>query len=303
MAIITSRTNSEGIITINTERCTGCGLCVMVCKDFSLKIKDGKVVRNNENLFGCIACGQCAAVCPNDAIMVEGRTLKKEDFVNIPEMDKKSNFEELYSLMKARRSIRDFKDKEVEKELIEKILQASVSAPMGIPPSSVEVLVLNGKEKVREFSFDFVDSMKKYTKIITPFTIKLFRPFMKKLDYDMYKTFIIPMINFFIKTKEKNENYLLYDAPLAMYFYGAATDPADPYIAATYAMLAAESLGLGSCMIGSINPFLKYGEKNIKAKYQINSQVKEGIFVIFGHPKFKYSKAINRTFERVTILE
>ncbi len=303
MAIVTSRANSNGIISIDIERCTGCGLCVKVCKDFSLKLKEGKASINDNSLFGCLACGHCVAVCSVDAIMVEGRTLKKDDFVKIPDKNLKSNYEQLFSLMKARRSIRDFNDKEVEKELIEKILIASVTAPMGIPPSSVEVMVLNRKEKVREFSFDFIDYIKKYKKLISPFTISLLKPFMKKLDYDAYKTFIIPMMNFFIDTKDNNENYLLYDAPLAMYFYGASTDPADPYIAATYSMLAAESLGLGSCMIGSINPFLKYGGKDIKAKYQINSQVREGIFVIFGYPKFNFAKAIDRTFENINIIE
>ncbi|MGD9679130.1 MAG: nitroreductase family protein [Vulcanibacillus sp.] len=302
MTIVTSRANSDGRITIDANLCTGCGLCVDVCKDFSIKLKDGKAIINDEHLFGCIACGHCVAVCPFEAIMVEGRTLSKKDFVDIPDNKIRSNYEQLYSLMKARRSIRDFEDKEVEEELINQILEASVTAPMGIPPSSVEVLVLNGKEKVREFSFEFIDYIKGYKRFINPITISALRPFLGKQDYDAYKTFIIPMINFFIETREKNENYLLYDAPLALYFYGASTDPADPYIAATYAMLAAESLGLGSCMIGSINPFLKYGGKHIKNKYQINSKVREGIFVIFGYPKFSFTKSINRTFENVNFI-
>ena len=36
MAIITSRTNENGRIFINYGRCNSCGLCVKVCKDFSL---------------------------------------------------------------------------------------------------------------------------------------------------------------------------------------------------------------------------------------------------------------------------
>lgn len=302
MAIITSRASSNGKISIDADLCTACGLCVEVCKDFSLKLKDGKAIINDEHLFGCMACGQCVAVCPFDAIMVEGRTLSKEDFVDIPNVKARSTYDQLFSLMQARRSIRDFKEKEVEMELINYILEASVTAPMGVPPSSVEVLVLNGREKVRGFSFEFIDFIAKYKKLINPLTISALRPFIGKEDYNTYKTFIIPMINFFVETKAKNENYLLYDAPLAVYFYGASTDPADPYIAATYAMLAAESLGLGSCMIGSINPFLKFGGKQIKNKYRINSKLGEGIFVIFGYPKFSYKKSINRTFENVNIV-
>lgn len=40
MAIITSRTSENGRITINYERCNSCGLCVKVCKDFSLIMKN-----------------------------------------------------------------------------------------------------------------------------------------------------------------------------------------------------------------------------------------------------------------------
>jgi len=41
---------------------------------------------------------------------------------------------------------------------------------------------------------------------------------------------------------------------------------ADAHISATYAMLAAESLGLGSCMIGSASPFL-VRSKQLLQKY------------------------------------
>ena len=56
-------------------------------------------------------------------------------------------------------------------------------------------------------------------------------------------------------------NVVNYDAPLAIYFYGSPyCDPADPIIAATYAMIAAEALGLGTCMLGAIHPLIQYGK-------------------------------------------
>jgi nitroreductase len=86
-----------------------------------------------------------------------------------------------------------------------------------------------------------------------------------------------------------------------MYFYGSPySDPADAYIPATYAMLVAESLGLGTCMIGSINPFLKRGASSLKKKYKINPKNRNGIFLIIGYPKVKYHKGIKRTFAKVS---
>jgi len=173
---------------------------------------------------------------------------------------------------------------------------------MGIPPSDVEVLVLNGASKVKEFSNDMISYFKQINRFINKNTLWMLKPFIKKTDYQMFKTFIIPMIHFFISKKNEGEDWLLYGAPLAMYFYNSPySDPADAYITATYAMIAAESLGLGSCMIGSINPFLAHGGNNIKSKYGLNKNGKQGIFVIFGYPKYKYQKTIKRTFGKIIL--
>jgi nitroreductase/NAD-dependent dihydropyrimidine dehydrogenase PreA subunit len=300
MAIITGRTSENGKINIWYDRCNSCGLCVKVCKDFSLIMDKGKPVVSDTPLFGCVACGQCMAVCPKNAIEISGREMTSNDRIDLSEMKNKPNYEMLKNLMIGRRSIRDFKDKDVEEELIEKIIDAAVSAPMGIPPSDVRLTVFKGKEKVREFSFDVIDYFGKISWVFSPAFIWLWR-FFGKEAYLVMKSFGQPLVNFMTKSKEKQENYLLYDAPLAIYFSASAyCDPADPYIPATYAMLAAESLGLGSCMIGSIHPTIQYGANNLKKKWNLPKKSPSGIFVIFGHPKYKYKSGIRRSFAEVT---
>lgn len=299
MPIPTSRTNEAAALTIDQNKCNLCGACVEVCKDFSLYIEGDKLLVNKSPLFGCMACGQCAAVCPTGAIIVEGRTLRAEDFIRQPSKQDRAGYDTLLNLLVSRRSIRDYKDKEIPQDIIQKILDAAVSAPMGLPPSDVGVLLINGKEKVRAFSFDFIDELKKMKKFFSPFAAALMRPFISKADYELTKSFLTPLIDFFSKSKDSQKNYLLYDAPLAVYFYNSGyADPADPYIAATYAMLAAHSLGLGTCMIGSIAPFLKH-MKGLKKKYSIPAGSKDGLYLIFGYPKYKYQKAIKRTFAKV----
>jgi ferredoxin len=300
MAVITSRTSENGAITINYERCTACGTCVAVCKDFDLKIEDKKLVLTDKPAFGCITCGQCVAVCPNDAITITGRTMNEDDFFDIPVDYKKPSFDELYNMLISRRSIRDFKDKDIEPEIINKILDLAATAPMGIPPSDVEVLVLNGKEKVKEFADDFVKSLKNMKFIFSPFAMSLMRPFLSKEKYMMYKNFVAPLVNNLISSNEKGVDHALYAAPCAIYFYGTQyADTADQYIAATYATIAAESLGLGACMIGCIGPFISKGGSKLKAKYGINPKNQDGLFIIIGYPKYKYRKAIKRTFAKI----
>ena len=299
MPIPTSRTNEAATLTIDQNKCNLCGACVEVCKDFSLYIEGDKLLVSDTPLFGCMACGQCAAVCPTGAIIVEGRTLSAEDFIKQPLKNQRADYVSLLNLLVSRRSIRDYKDKEIPEEFIQQILEAAVTAPMGLPPSDVGVLIFRGKDKVRTFSFDFIDELKKMKKFFSPFMAALMRPFISKADYALTKSFITPLINFFERSKESQKNYLLYDAPLAVYFYNSGyADPADPYIAATYAMLAAHSMGLGTCMIGSIAPFLKH-MKGIKKKYNIPPASKEGLFLIFGFPKYKYQKAIKRSFAKI----
>lgn len=300
MAIITSRTNKNGRITFQYDRCNLCGLCVKICKDFSLKMENNKPVLSDQALFGCVACGHCMAVCQNDAIQISGRELSVNDLIDLSEMGNKSSYDQLKNLLIGRRSIRDFKDIEVGEELIEKIIEAAVSAPMGLPPSDVHLVILKGKDKVHEFSFDVIDYFSKIGWIFSKWMIWIWR-LMGKEAYQLMKSFGNPLVKFMVETRKKNENYLLYDAPLAMYFSASPySDPADPYISATYAMLAAESLGLGSCMIGSVHPMIQYGAKKLKKKWNLPSKSPSGIIVIFGYPKYKFKSGIKRSFAKIT---
>lgn len=300
MAIITSRTNENGRITFLYGRCNSCGLCVKICKDFSLKMENGKPVLSNQALFGCVACGHCMAICQTDAIQVSGRELSVNDLIDLSDIANKSSYDQLKSLLIRRRSIRDFKDTEVGEDLIEKIIEAAVSAPMGLPPSDVNLVVITGKAKVREFSFDVIDYFSKVGWLFSDWMIWIWR-LMGKETYQLMKSFGNPLVKFMVETKQKNENYLLYDAPLALYFSASPySDPADPYIPATYAMLAAESLGLGSCMIGSVHPMIQYGAKKLKQKWNIPVKSPSGIIVIFGYPKYQFKSGIKRSFAKVS---
>lgn len=306
MAIPTSRTKEPAQINIVGEKCNGCGLCVSVCKDFSYKLENGKVMLSGTPLFGCIGCGHCMAICPTHAIEIHGRELSPADLYTLPGREKAATYEQMLHLLQSRRSIREFKDIPVEKELVAKILDTARTAPMGLPPSDVNVLVLENQARVRAFAKDYCDFLESIKWMVSDWFITLMRPFWGKENDEMFRGFIKPVVDIYTSSMREGVNVVNYDAPLAMYFYGTPySDPADPIIVATYAMIAAESLGLGACMLGAIHPFIQSGNeaRKFRQKQGIKYKSREGLFVIFGHPKVKYHKGINRTFASVVMQE
>ncbi len=305
MAIPTTRTKEAAVISVNPDLCTGCGTCVNICSDSSLMIENNIATKSDSAVFGCIGCGHCMAVCPNGAIEIYGREISPDDLFELPPKEKSAGYEQLLSLYQRRRSIRRFKDRNVEPEIIEKILLAAKTAPMGLPPSDVHVMILNGKEKTRAFAKDFSDFLNSMKWFVSDWFLLLMRPFWGKTNDEMFKGFIRPLFKVYTEKMRDGINVVNYDAPLLMYFYGSPfTDPADPIIAATYAMIAAESLGLGTCMLGAVHPFIQNGKsaEKFREKYNIKYKSREGLIVAFGYPAEHFRKGIRRTFAGVNMV-
>ena len=65
------------IVSIDEDKCTGCGLCVPDCAEGAIKVIDGKAKLLAENL--CDGLGACLGVCPFDAITIEERPADEFD--------------------------------------------------------------------------------------------------------------------------------------------------------------------------------------------------------------------------------
>ncbi len=79
-----------GKIIINTERCKGCGLCIMVCPKNSIitskkSNKNGFFPAESDNT-DCTGCGSCAIICPEAIIEVFNN---QSNIETIAEPDKK----------------------------------------------------------------------------------------------------------------------------------------------------------------------------------------------------------------------
>lgn len=65
------------IITIDEDKCDGCGLCVTACAEGALAIVDGKAKLVSENF--CDGLGACLGECPRGAICIEERVSESFD--------------------------------------------------------------------------------------------------------------------------------------------------------------------------------------------------------------------------------
>lgn len=300
MSLKTGRFYECANVEIDNNRCTVCGLCVKVCKGAPLFIEENMIKVDHSRVFGCVACGQCMAICPNKAIKVTGRDMTQDDVIELPNQGSRADYDSLQSLMLSRRSVRNFKSQNVESEIINKILEAAATAPNGLGSSDVEVLVFDKIEKVEELTRDLITALKKKMWLFSPPMLRIYKLFMKKETYESFTSFAVTATKTFVQNYEEGKDWLTYSPPLAIFFHASPyADPVDPYIPATYAVLAAQSLGLGSCMLGTPNVILNYLGKDLKDKYGIPQKNKNGILVIFGYPEVNYSYALKRRFAEI----
>jgi nitroreductase len=176
--------------------------------------------------------------------------------------------------IKARRSIRSYSDQAVPKELIEQILDAGRSAPSSLNTQPWKFIVITDRKLIGEMS----SSIKLFIKRLQTF-LPILRLFIKELRDEKTAGAIR-------KTALSEEDTVFYGAPLLILI--ASEDEGrwvgvNCALAAQNMMLAAHSLGLGSCFIGRSDMLKKCGfpfEKlGIGRSYSVNASL------IFGYPK------------------
>jgi nitroreductase/NAD-dependent dihydropyrimidine dehydrogenase PreA subunit len=206
-------------ITVDVNLCKGDGACVAVCPAGVLAL-NAQGIPEEVPESNCIFCGHCAAVCPHGALTHTG--LPQEPF--LPASKKLPDPAMMDSFLISRRSVREFKDRPIDRETLEALLDVARRAPTASNSQKLHWIVVEGGAKVRALSAEVMNWMR--TADISPARLAQWN---------------------------SGNDFILRGAPTVVVAcapveYGWGKQ--DCAIALTFLELAAEARGLGACWAG-----------------------------------------------------
>lgn len=306
---------------IDAEKCTGCGLCVSICPLGALEIKDKKALpvicmRMGQDMYAsCFACRDCEAVCPEDAIKVEGAILIEKGLYKSVWPDREikppeplgqgrdfkqieDDLTEVEKLIYRRRSNRIFKKKPVPREMIERILEAGRYAPSAGNNQPVKYVVIEDKdiiEEIENISLRFLSLIAKaYLEggILTRAMLSLYGIFKPNL-MDIRPVYAVNAL-----MREGSNLRFFHHAPCVIFILadmrGVSNPSLDCGIAAQNIVLAAHSLGLGTCYVGLVKTPLDMAGRKIKKKLGIEYPYELITTLAVGYPRVEQNKHVAR---------
>jgi nitroreductase/NAD-dependent dihydropyrimidine dehydrogenase PreA subunit len=294
--------------TIDEELCTGCGLCVPVCPSKALSMQNGKATVTGN---GSLNCGHCMAICPTGAITVGAIDDSMSRFVSF-QPDRRwlphGEFDtaQLVRLMASRRSCRNFLDKPVAQSILEDLVKIGCTAPSATNCQLWTFIVLPTREAVMGLGKGVQGF---YAKLNSMAENRWLRMFMKligkpELDryYKEYYEFVKEAMAEFDRT---GIDRLFHGAPSAIVVgckAGATLPKEDSMLAAQNILLAAHSMGLGSCLIG-----MAVGDMKNDRKLQrvIGIPAEETVYAVIalGYPNEFYKRQAGRKKPVVRVFE
>jgi NAD-dependent dihydropyrimidine dehydrogenase PreA subunit/nitroreductase len=222
--------------SVQSDRCTQCGLCVRHCPSRIIEQNGDKVpFVSAENEENCLQCQHCLAVCPTGAISVFG--LNPADSLPVSP-DRWPTFEQMTHLVRGRRSVRFYHDKDVEPDLISRLLASSAHAPTGCNSRMLTFTVIDKRDVLHCLRDKVMQGLAKADK---EGRIPSQTPFIKEAISAYY---------------DRHIDGIFRGAPHAIIVSAPPEAPcgmADIPISLAYFELSAETAGLGAVWWGMLN--------------------------------------------------
>lgn len=271
------------LITIETEKCIKCNQCLQSCPVSIISMDADKYpVISEEKEKSCIYCGHCESVCPENALIHKYTSESKEPLSNeMAEIDPLV----LGKYFRGRRSIRNYQNKAVDRDILLEIMDVVRYAPTGTNRQFNQWIIVHDKEMVKKLADGTIQWMKKLT----------------DTNPAMSMGYNFPGI---ISSYERGRDRICRDAPhlIIAYTFSAYTIGAkDATIAASHLELLLPSYGLGACWAGFLYMALQ-ADPDLKKLIGLNEKHSIHAALMIGYPKFRYHKVPVRNKSQITWL-
>jgi nitroreductase/NAD-dependent dihydropyrimidine dehydrogenase PreA subunit len=267
---------------IDEERCIQCGECVEDCPAGVISMEDYPTITNEE---GCYRCQHCLAVCPTGAVSILGRDpdASTELEGNMPDATG------LETLIKGRRSVRRYSDKDLDPALIDELLDIACHAPTGVNAQDVLFTV------VREGAV-----MKGLREEVMAQLVKL------NDDGELPEGFVRQYLGMAVEAWQKEGKDIIFrGAPHLLVTSGPKNAPSpaqDTLIALTTFQLIAHARGVGTVWDGMFMMALAVCP-GLAARLGIPEDHIIGYAMAFGEPAVEYHRIVQRGPARVNVVK
>ncbi|MFA9423134.1 MAG: nitroreductase family protein [Sedimentibacter sp.] len=264
------------MMIVDRNLCIGCGKCVKDCFPEDIVMEDNCAKIKNKT---CIECGHCIAICPTNAITTDHYYMDEVVDYSKETFDVKAG--NLLNFIKFRRTIRQFKDREVEVEKIIQIIEAGRFTQTAANMQDVSYVVVKDKmDELKELTFESLKNIAEHMLAnLTPETRS-------------YKYYAMKWIQMYEAYKENPANdKLFFNAPTLIIV--AAKSELNGALASSNMELMTNALGLGTLFSGFITRAAKDNDA-IKKLLGISKGKEIVTCMVIGYPAVTYKRTAPR---------
>jgi len=279
------------VVTIDQDRCKKDGLCVRICQKVFRQEAQGSVPIV-AHAASCNSCGQCVLVCPSGAI----RQIDcPPEIVHPVRTDLMPSYEQMREMIVARRSIRTFQERPVEREIIEKVINAARFAPSAKNAQSTQFIVAQDKSLLHNIASSTAQWLGKIAK-------RLKNPLWRKLylmtgESDAEQiTRWIGQFDLIAEKMREGVDLILFGAPVLLLFHADKRmrfADVNATLALHNATMIAASLGLGSFYTGYVVTACSH-DKAVPRLIDLARREKVYGGLALGYPAIQFSRWIDR---------
>lgn len=266
---------------IDGEKCIKCGLCVKDCPVRIIEMTDDVPYIREGKETNCMKCQHCLAVCPTGALSILG--IEPEECISA---ELSASPEAMDALIRNRRTVRQFKKKDVDSDKLEKLFRTASNAPTGKNSRTVQLYVIDNNKDMDAFREKVISHL-------------------EKLDAEGKLADGWEFFSTVAKAYRKGSDILFRGAPhlvVATLPEDGPCPDADGIITLSYMELMASSMGLGALWLGFLAYIFKLAPE-LKELLNIPEGHKVAYPMLIGEPSVKYHRGVVRddmTVNKVT---